>query len=161
LLVYGAASSGAFRISEDVWKGVVEKSLNYFFGARCGFAVPGLHEVCHQDVVATVDGVTKPIVGGWHDAGDAGTQIPPRTQFATYALLQLYERLRETGAWPELEDRVLEEAKWGLDFIAQSRLAPGVRAEEIFARLFTDNEVGTIDDVEVEGSTVARMPSVM
>jgi hypothetical protein len=161
VLVYGPARSGAFSIGDDVWRGVVEKALNYFLGARCGFAVPGLHDVCHQDLTSTYEGVTKVITGGWHDAGDAGTQLPPRTQFATYALLQLYDRLAATGSWPDLLDRVLEEAKWGLDYIANTRFAPGVRAEGIFARLFTDNTLGTIDDIEVGAETDATMPSVL
>ena len=66
----GNVSTPPFRIDEDVWTESIWKALNFFYSERCGFAVPGVHGVCHRDWQAVHDGKRIIVNGGWHDAGD-------------------------------------------------------------------------------------------
>jgi hypothetical protein len=150
----GGAVGKPFVISENVWFGVVEKALNFYYGQRCGFDVPGIHHVCHQDWQGTYNGTTKIINGGWHDAGDL-SQGSFRTGGATYAMLQIYEQLGQKGIQPELQKRVLEEASWGLDWLLKTRFGDGYRITWARMRFWTDNQVGTIDDVIVPATKIA------
>src|SRR5690606_16065016 len=110
----GGRTTRAFSIGNDVWKGTIWKSLNFLYGNRCGFAVPGSHVVDHLDWFATHGDQRITMSGGWHDAGDLSQGII-NTGELTYALFALAERLKERGDDPELLARVLEEARWGLD----------------------------------------------
>ena len=92
----GQASGKPFAIADDVWFDVIEKALNFYYGQRCGFDVPGIHHVCHQDWQGTHNGQTKIINGGWHDAGDL-SQGSFRTGGATYSMLQIYDQLQQKG----------------------------------------------------------------
>ena len=49
----GALRTRPFQIGDNVWKGTIWKAINFFFGERCGFAVPGSHGVDHLDWFAT------------------------------------------------------------------------------------------------------------
>ncbi len=150
----GGAIGRPFAISDDVWLGVIEKTLNFYYGQRCGFDVPGIHHVCHKDWRGTHDGRTKIINGGWHDAGDL-SQGSFRTSGATYAMLQVYDQLRGNGTGPDLQNRVLEEARWGLDWLLKTRFGDGYRITWARMRFYTDNEVGTADDLIVPAQNVA------
>ena len=150
----GDAVGKPFAISEGVWFGVIEKALNFYYGQRCGFDVPGIHHVCHKDWQGTHNGTVKIINGGWHDAGDL-SQGSFRTGGATYAMLQLYDQLGQKGIQPELQKRVLEEARWGLDWLLKTRFGDGYRITWARMRFWTDNQVGTIDDVIVPATKIA------
>jgi hypothetical protein len=150
----GPVSSRPFAISDDLWYGVIEKALNFYYGQRCGFDVPGVHRICHQDWQGTHEGQTKIINGGWHDAGDL-SQGSHRTGMAVYAMLQVYEQLRQRGVRPELQDRALEEARWGLDWLLKTRFGQGYRITWALGRIYTDNRVGTIDDMVAPAQHVA------
>ncbi len=150
----GEAIGRPFAISDDVWLDVIEKVLNFYYGQRCGFDVPGIHHVCHKDWQGTHDGQTKIINGGWHDAGDL-SQGSFRTGGAAYAMLQVYDQLHRNGIRPELQDRLLEEARWGLDWLLKTRFGDGYRITWARMRYYTDNEVGTVDDVIVPAQNVA------
>jgi hypothetical protein len=142
----GQAIGRPFAINDDIWFGVIEKALNFYYGQRCGFDVPGIHHVCHKDWQGTHNGQTKIINGGWHDAGDL-SQGSFRTGGATYAMLQIYDQLQQQGIHPDLQKRVLEEARWGLDWLLKTRFGNGYRITWARMRFYTDNEVGTVDDV--------------
>jgi hypothetical protein len=124
-LRYGAVTSGAFDIAQDLHGAVVDNLLNFFYADRCGCAVPGIHDVCHKALFAEHRGVRKSINGGWHDAGNF-CQGAYRTALATSALLTLYEA-REGIASPRQQRRVLEEACWGLDWLLGTRFGDGYR----------------------------------
>ncbi|HEV2646347.1 MAG TPA: glycoside hydrolase family 9 protein [Acidobacteriaceae bacterium] len=150
----GETHARPFSISEDLWFSVIEKALNFYYGQRCGFDVPGIHHVCHQDWQGTHNGVTKIINGGWHDAGDL-SQGPFRTGGATYAMLQIYDQLQQKGVEPALQTRLLEEARWGLDWLLKTRFGAGFRITWARMRMYTDNKVGTVDDVIVPAQNIA------
>lgn len=149
----GKTASRPFAISDDLWYGVIEKAMNFFYGERCGFDVPGVHHVCHKDWQGTFEGQTKIINGGWHDAGDL-SQGAFRTSGATYAMLQIYDQLQQLNVRPDLRDRVLEEARWGLDWLLKTRFGKGYRISWAHMRIYTDNKVGTDDDVIVQARNV-------
>lgn len=150
----GRAAGKPFAISDDLWFNVIEKTLNFYYGQRCGFDVPGIHHVCHQDWQGTHNGQTKIINGGWHDAGDL-SQGSFRTGAAAYSMLQIYDQLRQKGIQPELQSRLLEEARWGLDWLLKTRFGDGYRITWARMRFYTDNKVGTVDDVIIPAQNIA------
>jgi hypothetical protein len=150
----GQAVGRPFVVSDDLWFDVIEKALNFYYGQRCGFDVPGVHHVCHKDWQGTHNGQTKIINGGWHDAGDL-SQGSFRTGGATYAMLQIYDQLQQKKVCPELQKRVLEEARWGLDWLLKTRFGDGYRITWARMRYYTDNKVGTVDDMIVSAQNIA------
>ncbi|MCR4596058.1 MAG: glycoside hydrolase family 9 protein [Lachnospiraceae bacterium] len=76
----GDAASVSFRISGDVYKGLLKDLLKCFYYLRCGdaldpeYAGEYYHAPCHM-ASAKVFGEDVPevdVTGGWHDAGDFG-----------------------------------------------------------------------------------------
>ncbi len=149
----GAITTGPFRISQNVWRPPMEKAVNFFYTERCGFHVPGLHDVCHQDWQGTYNGETKVINGGWHDAGDM-SQGARHAGVAIYGMLELAGRLAARGNDPGLLALVADEAKWGLKWLLKTRFSEGHRIYWSFMRVFTDNETGTVDDVIVPARNI-------
>jgi hypothetical protein len=141
----GDDTSGAFSISDDIWQGVIEKSLNYFYATRCGWEIPEIHDACHLDLFVEYKGVKRSLAGGWHDAAGF-MQGSFRTNSAIYAMLQVYRQLEERKLNPNLSAAVLEEARWGLEWIMRTRFGKGERHIVGSARGYTDSKVGTADD---------------
>ena len=141
----GDESTRPFRIGPDVWEGTIWKTLNFFYGNRCGYNVPGSHGVDHLDWFATHGDQRIVMSGGWHDAGDLSQGVI-NTGEATYAMFALAERLRARGGNPELVARLIEEAKWGLDWVLRVRFDGGYRIAFASHNLWTNNIVGDADD---------------
>ncbi|MFW6189614.1 MAG: glycoside hydrolase family 9 protein [Planctomycetota bacterium] len=151
----GEALSRPFAVDEHAWFGTIEKALNFYYGERCGWAVPGVHGVCHADLQGTHEGETRLINGGWHDAGDL-SQGSHRTGASVYAMLRVREALRRRDLEPGLRARLLEEACWGLDWLLKTRFGNGYRITWALGRIYTDNEVGTVDDTVVPARHTAH-----
>jgi hypothetical protein len=134
----GNTTSRPFRIAGDAWKTTIWETLNFFYGERCGFAVPGSHGVDHLDWFATHGDQRIVMSGGWHDAGDLSQGVI-NTGEATYAMFALAERLRDRGDDPALVARLLEEAKWGLDWVLRVRFDGGYRMAFASHNLWTNN----------------------
>lgn len=145
----GEAASRPFDISEEVLYGTIKKTLNFYYGMRCGFAVPGVHGKCHLDLRGRHGGEMKTIDGGWHDAGDL-SQGSHRTGASLYGMLRNYRELCRREVQPELRERLLEEIRWGLDWLLKTRFGDGYRVTWATARIYTDNEIGTLDDTIVK-----------
>ncbi|MGH9889045.1 MAG: glycoside hydrolase family 9 protein, partial [bacterium] len=141
----GGTTSRPFRIGDDVWKESIWKALNFFYGERCGFAVPGSHGVDHLDCFATHGDQRVTMSGGWHDAGDLSQGVI-NTGEATYSMFALAERLRVRGDDPALVARLIEEAKWGLDWVMRVRFDGGYRMAFASHNLWTNNIVGDAHD---------------
>ena len=145
----GDVMSRPFRIADDVWKGTVWKALNFFYGNRCGYPVPGSHGVDHLDWFATHGDRRIVMSGGWHDAGDLSQGVI-NTGEATYAMFALAERLRDAPGSGAADDalvaRLIEEAKWGLDWVLRVRFPGGYRMGFAGHNLWTNNVVGDADD---------------
>lgn len=141
----GATRTRPFRIDDNVWSGTVWKAINFFFGERCGFAVPGSHDVCHRDWQATLGDKRIVMNGGWHDAGDLSQGLV-NTGEATYAMFALAERLQARGEDPALLRRVVAEGRWGLDWLLKVRFDGGYRIGFASNNLWTDGIIGNADD---------------
>jgi hypothetical protein len=146
----GEIKTGTFQIDDDVWAGTALKAINFFYGMRCGFAVPGAHGVCHEDWTAGPDKVQ--INGGWHDAGDLSQGLI-NTSDATYSMFCLAERLNSRKEHPELAARIIEEATWGLDWLAKTSLSNGSRVTWAVMDFWTDGKPGNVDDVHISGGS--------
>ena len=145
VLRVGDLSSRPFSIGDDVWKQTIWSTLNFLYGNRCGHDVPGSHEVDHLDWFATHGDQRIVMSGGWHDAGDLSQGLI-NTGEATYALFALAETLKQRGDDPALLARVLEEARWGLDWVLRVRFPGGYRMGFAPHNLWTNNIVGDADD---------------
>ncbi len=134
-----------FRIADDIWKASIWKTINSFFCQRCGYAVPGIHGVCHRDWMGVHGEQRIPMNGGWHDAGDVSQSLQ-NTAEATYAMLNLVSKYRTSD--PPLSARLLAEATWGLDWLLKNRFADGHRVNWTTIDFWTDGILGTVDDVQ-------------
>lgn len=133
-----------FRIDKNIWRGTIWKTINHFFCQRCGFNVPKIHGNCHRDWQC-VNGDKKIIInGGWHDAGDLSQGLWNTTE-ATYSMFHLARSVKESD--PELYDRLIEEGKWGLDWILKTRFGDGNRSVWATMDFWTDGIIGTFDDI--------------
>jgi hypothetical protein len=141
----GGTTTKPFRIGDDVWTRSIWEVLNFFYGERCGFAVPGSHGVDHLDWFATHGDQRIVMAGGWHDAGDLSQGVI-NTGEATYAMFALAERLRAVGGDRALIDRLIEEGRWGLDWLLRVRFDGGYRIGFASHNLWTNNVVGDADD---------------
>lgn len=139
----GNVKTRTFKISDNVWRESIWKTINFFYCERCGFEIPGSHSFCHGDVQA-VNGDKKVITnGGWHDAGDLSQGVT-NTGEATYAMFSLAERVKETD--PVLYKRLIEEARWGLNWVLRGRFGNGYRHIWQSLGFWTDGIIGTKDD---------------
>lgn len=137
--------SHPFRIDETVWRPTIWKAVNFFFAERCGYPVPGSHGIDHGDWTATHGDSTIVMNGGWHDAGDL-SQGMINTGEAVYAMFALAEQLDKRGDEPELVDRLIEEAKWGLEWVMRVRFDGGYRIGFASNNLWTNGILGDADD---------------
>jgi Glycosyl hydrolase family 9. len=127
----------------DVFRSSIIKTVNHFYTQRCGFAIPGIHDICHLDWLCTHEDLSIPIHGGWHDAGDL-TQALARTAESAYSMMMLAEKLKKTDCI--LSDRLLEEAEWGVSWMLRTRFGDGFRMYDAIKDMWTDGIHGTKDD---------------
>ena len=142
ILEAGEARSHPFRIDPNPWRETILKALNFLYAERCGMAVEGVHSVCHCDWTAVHSDQRIVINGGWHDAGDL-TQGLENTSELVCALLSLAERLHARSEDAELYERVMEEARWGLDWILKTSFGDGYRNQGSISSRWTDGILGT------------------
>lgn len=142
----GEITTRPFRIADTIWRQPIRKAINFHFCERCGYDVPTVHRVCHKDLQGTHKGENKTINGGWHDAADF-SQGSHRTGMSIYAMLRTIEKLDKRGTDPELAEEIVNEALWGLDWLLRTRFTDGYRITWNVARIYTDNIIGTIDDI--------------
>lgn len=149
----GSLVSDSFPINENIWLQPVFKAVNFYYCERCGHEVEGIHKECHKDWQGFRGDVKKVINGGWHDAGDL-SQGSRRTSMATWAMLRNVEVLKEQKHAAEVVDRMRDEIAWGLQYLLKTRFGDGYRISWCRMRMFTDNEIGTVDDVVVPAQNV-------
>jgi hypothetical protein len=135
-----------FAIGDDAYLATAWRTLNFFFAERCGYDQPGIHQECHKDVsLSHPDGRRLNMNGGWHDAADL-TQGLGNTARGGIAMLQLARTVATSH--PALHDRLLEEARWGLNWVLETRFGDGYRAGGLIIGIWSDNITGTKDDME-------------
>jgi hypothetical protein len=140
----GDALTRSFRIGDDAWRESIWKAINFMYCERCGMEIPGLHGRCHQDVYTTHGDKRIVVNGGYHDAGDLSAT--GHTPAMVYALLSLAESLKRQGEDPVLSQRLLEEARWGLNWVLKTRFGDGYRSTGQLVSYWTDGIMGTADD---------------
>ncbi len=121
--------SAIFTIGADAYTGYQEYLLEFMRQQRCGYN-PYLDVVCHQHDGRTFygpmpDSTYVDLSGGWHDAGDQLKYLITSSN-ATARMLKAFElepdkfqdKVNELGQ-PQANGiaDVLDEAKWGLDWI--------------------------------------------
>ncbi|HEX2628922.1 MAG TPA: glycoside hydrolase family 9 protein [Chitinophagaceae bacterium] len=128
----GAIQSPEFEIGNDVYKGAADFCLRYMRQQRTGFN-PYLKDSCHTHDGYTLygkdaglpDSTRIDVVGGWHDASDY-LQYVTTSANATYHLMMAYRDFPEVFTDEKLANGldgkngapdVLDEAKWGLDWL--------------------------------------------
>jgi endoglucanase len=128
----GTAQSPTFRIAADVYNGAADFCLRYMRQQRSGFN-PFLKDSCHtQDGYVLYgkhaglpDSTHIDVTGGWHDASDY-LQYSTTSANATYHLLMAYRDFPHVFRDEKLANGldgnnqlpdVLDEAKWGLDWL--------------------------------------------
>ncbi|MFC6177629.1 glycoside hydrolase family 9 protein [Companilactobacillus huachuanensis] len=146
-IIIGKLKSYPFKINDSLslWTESVYKVLNFIYSERCGYPVPGIHGICHTDVIAKHDGHITSFNGGWHDAGDLSQQTVHTGEVAV-SLLEIANKYEKTE--PKLAKRLVEEAMWGLDFVIKTRFGDGYRATSAGVSRWTDNRIGTMDDAQ-------------
>jgi hypothetical protein len=128
----GGAKSPEFEIGHDVYKGAADFCLRYMRQQRSGFN-PYLKDSCHThdgyvlygQKAGIPDSTRIDVVGGWHDASDY-LQYSTTSANATYHLLAAYrdfptifsdeKQANGLDGKNGMAD-VLDEAKWGLDWL--------------------------------------------
>lgn len=141
----GDTRTRSFRIGQSVWRDTIWKTINFFYGERCGFEIPGIHDVCHRDWQAVLGDKKIIMNGGWHDAGDLSQGLI-NTAEAVYAMFALAGKLQARGEDPVLLDRLIEEAKWGLDWVLKVRFDGGYRIGFAGINIWTNGIIGDADD---------------
>ncbi len=142
----GSCETESFAVSENVMEEAAWKVLNFVYSERCGYPVGGGHTSCHGDIIAEHNGVTLTYNGGWHDAGDLSQQTLQTGEVAQ-ALFELALSVKETDI--VLSRRLIEEARWGLDFILRTRFGDGYRAFSAGLSRWTNGLIGDFDDEQV------------
>ena len=129
-------SSGIFAISDHAYEHMQEKLLGFMRQQRCGYN-PFLDMVCHQHDGRSFygpmpDSTYVDVSGGWHDAGDQLKYLITGS-YATGHMLLAYEIYPDRfsdlcnalgQAGPNGIPDVLDEARWGLDWIHKLHPAP-------------------------------------
>lgn len=128
--------SQTIRISKKAYEHKSEKLLEFMRQQRCGYN-PHFDIVCHQGDGRSFygpmpDSTFVNATGGWHDAGDQLKYLITGS-YATAHMLKAYELFPKTFADEvnylgqsgsnKIAD-VLDEAKWGLDWILKLHFQP-------------------------------------
>ena len=138
--------SQPFPIGDDAYLATAWRLLNFFFSERCGFDQPGIHQECHKDVLMFhPDGRSMSVSGGWHDAADL-TQGTGNSAECAIALLEMADAV--AGRDSILYERLLEEARWGLNWVMRTRFGDGYRLGGLIIGIWTKNIRGDKDDMQ-------------
>jgi hypothetical protein len=130
-------SSAVFSVSADVHKGSPDIMLGFMRQQRCGYN-PFLDVSCHQKDGRSMygpmpDSTAIDARGGWHDAGDqlkyliTSSNATARMLMAWEAAPHVFTDSMDASGRPGpngIPD-ILDEAKWGLDWIHRMHPAPG------------------------------------
>ena len=129
--------SQPFQIGDDVFNNCADTMLVFMRQQRCGYN-PLLNMECHRKDGKTMYGPMPDsnyidVSGGWHDAGDqlkyliTASNATARMLMAWKATPEIFpDRVGASGrSCPNGIPDVLDEAKWGLDWIHRLHPAPG------------------------------------
>lgn len=138
-LIAGSGVSPEFEINDEVYTGSADFCLRYMRQQRTGFN-PYLKDSCHTHDgyvlygknAGLEDSSTIDVVGGWHDASDY-LQYSTTSANAVYHLLMAYRDFPAMFTDGKLANGldgkngiadVVDEAKWGLDWLLKMHPKP-------------------------------------
>ena len=128
-----------FLISNYSYDDSIWKSINFLYTLRCGDDISGVHSPCHLNHYNIhPDGRFVPAFGGWHDAGDV-SQFEICTAEIAHSLLDLSERVNDE----DLKSRLLDEARWGLNWLLRTRFNDGYRALAVHYSIWRKNIIAS------------------
>lgn len=131
-----------FEISSNPYMSSILKSINFLRMLRCGEDIEGVHSACHLNCKSVHEnGNTVPNFGGWHDAGDVSQFEIPTAEMA-HAILDLAINTKDK----KIKERLLEEAKVGLNWLLRTRFNDGSRALAVHYSLWRQNELEKEDN---------------
>ena len=139
----GDAVSPDFTIADNIYDGTADFLLNYMRQQRCGFN-PYIKDSCHMhDGYIIYGGLSDSshidATGGWHDAADY-LQYVATSANATYQMLYAYSDnpssfgdsyLASGLPGKDSVPDVLNEIRWGLDWLLKMNPAPGIMYNQI------------------------------
>ncbi|MES2881259.1 MAG: glycoside hydrolase family 9 protein, partial [Bacteroidota bacterium] len=142
----GSVTSPQFIISDSAYKGAADFCLRYMRQQRSGFN-PFLKDSCHTqdgyvlygEKAGIKDSTKVDVVGGWHDASDY-LQYATTSANATYHLLMAYRDFPKVFTDEKLANGldgkngladVLDEAKWGLDWLLKMHPSENIMFNQI------------------------------
>ncbi len=142
-----------FEISDNPYLSSLVKSLNFLRLLRCGEDIDGVHSACHLNCKTIHEnGNTVPNFGGWHDAGDV-SQFEICTAEMAHALLDLSFKISDK----KLKERILEEARVGINWLLRTRFSDGSRALAVGYNIWRNNELEK-EDASVYTSKAEKGP---
>lgn len=151
LIVNGDRVTRTFRIAEKVWEDSIWKTINLFFCERCGYEVPGIHKYCHGNVVDHHGDLSVTANGGWHDAADMSQNLT-NTAEAVYSFFHAASEQKENAP---LFERLIEEGKWGLDWMLRTRFGDGYRTMGSGGSVWTGHKLGARDQLNSQAQNLA------
>lgn len=142
-VIAGKTVSPEFRIADDVYDGTADFLLNYMRQQRSGFN-PYVKDSCHTDdgyeiYGKSTDSIHLNVAGGWHDAADY-LQYVATSANATYQMLFAFsenpasfddEYLPNGLPGQDGLPDVLNESKWGLEWLLKMNPGPEVMYNQI------------------------------
>lgn len=130
--------SPVFHIGTDVYEGLADYLLTYMRQQRCGYN-PYTDALCHQHDGYIVYHPTKTgehidVTGGWHDAADY-LQYMTTSSTTIYHMAFAYKYTKDKSIFKDEYDAsgrkgsngipdILDEVKWGLDWLDKMNPAP-------------------------------------
>ncbi|MCR8660402.1 glycoside hydrolase family 9 protein [Paenibacillus endoradicis] len=151
LLVCGETITRTFPIADNVWENSIWKTINLFFAERCGYEVPGVHKYCHGNVLNHHGDKSVVANGGWHDAADMSQNLT-NTAEGVYSFFQAAINQKDNV---QLFERLIEEGKWGLDWMLRTRFGDGYRTMGSGGSVWTSNIIGSCDQMNSEAQNLA------
>ena len=136
-------TSAKFIISQNSYKGTTDDLLTFMQQQRCGYN-PFLDMICHKRDGRSFygkmpDSTFVDVSGGWHDAGDQLKYLITGS-YATAHMLKAYElypnkfsdKANALGQpHPNGIPDVLDEARWGLDWLLKLHVTPDQLVHQI------------------------------
>ncbi|MBK8804811.1 MAG: glycoside hydrolase family 9 protein [Fibrobacteres bacterium] len=123
--------SALFSVKHGVYGDLYKNALRCFSTIRCGAAVhderAGIdHPICHrQDTLRSDTNATGDFHGGWHNAGDFGKWVHEASiSVASFLWLAELDR-RRSGQELAPSQALLDEARWGLEWILRMQREDG------------------------------------
>lgn len=137
VLKVGNRSTKEFIIDEKPFDEAIWKSMNFLRLLRCGEDISGVHSECHLNCRCfDEEGKSLPVFGGWHDAGDV-SQFEICTSEMAHAILDLAESVKNKDY--DLYDRLMEEARVGVNWTLRTRFGDGYRALTVLYNVWRPN----------------------